>query len=527
MCERERWEVSASDCLGLRYRDLGLCDGGVMRGWILGAMVLWAAATGASANEYALSRARTLYGQMLQEGQCEVALPAAREFWRTTDFSTLPESARADFLREIVRCAWELRDQRAAVEAARAAGELGAPWTDLLLTYIGMSFEDDQLTVDSFLALSENNQRALSELPSRLAWGVIRAAKKLDEDDAAALRVHDILARTNYLPPENPNDDYLRMDHARLLLRAGMNERASVRLETITSPRLIMTMRVDRTFDALRTEAFQGRLDVLAAAEADFERAQRAQTADARKLALVVELGQALRALGRFEEARALLDRHIKRAQSADGPSVYSDIEEQLNWALNELAYVYYDLGRAAEARETFGLSIAVGEDGEWSVSQVINFASMLESEGRGADALEVLRTTGRASPYGDMWVASVRVCAADQTGNRRLRDEALAFVREHEADNRAAAARALLCVNDIEGAAAAYIRRLADEESRADALLALQDYPERSDAVFPRDDILRQRLEIVRDRADVRAAIEAVGRVEQVPLRGVYWGDF
>jgi tetratricopeptide (TPR) repeat protein len=527
MGEREPGEVAASDCSNVRYCDFGLCDGGVMRGLVLGAAILWAVTASASANEYALSRARTLYGQMQQEGQCEVALPAAREFWRSADFTTLSEQARAEFLSEIVQCAWELRDQRAAVEAARAAGQLGAPWTDFLLTYIGISFEDDQLTVDSFMALADNNPRAFAELPSRIAWGAIRAAKKLDEDGAAALRVHDVLTRANYMPPETSNDDYFRMDHAQLLLRAGSYERASARLETITEPRLVMMMRVDRTFDVIRTEAFQNRLDLVVAAEADLERARRAMTRDPAKLALVLETGQALRALGRFEEARALLDRHIKRAQSADGATVYSDIAEQLNWVLNELAYVYYDLDRAADARETFSLSIAVGESGEWSVSQVINFASMLESEGRAGDALEVLRTTGQASPYGDMWVASVRVCAADQTGDRRTRDEALAFVREHEADNRAAAARALLCVNDIDAAAGAYIRRLADEEARGDALLALQEYPERSDAVFPRDNLLRQRLEQVRDRADVRAAIDAVGRVEQVPLRGVYWGDF
>jgi len=37
---------------------------------------------------------------------------------------------------------------------------------------------------------------------------------------------------------------------------------------------------------------------------------------------------------------------------------------------------------------------------------------------------------------------------------------------------------------------------------------------------------VLRARLTQVRDRADVRAAVEAVGRIEEVPLYSVYWGD-
>ncbi|MBX9745854.1 MAG: hypothetical protein K2X34_03065, partial [Hyphomonadaceae bacterium] len=166
------------------------------------------------------------------------------------------------------------------------------------------------------------------------------------------------------------------------------------------------------------------------------------------------------------------------------------------------------------------------GEDGQWSVSQVINFASMLSAEGRPQDALEVLRTVGSASDYGDMWIAAVRACAASQLGDSDLRDTALSFLRENADDNISAAARGLLCANDLDRAAALYIRRLADPEQRGDALLALQRYTQPPN-VLPHNRALAERLEQVRARADVQAAIAAVGRIEEVPLQSVYWGDF
>jgi hypothetical protein len=124
------------------------------------------------------------------------------------------------------------------------------------------------------------------------------------------------------------------------------------------------------------------------------------------------------------------------------------------------------------------------------------------------------------------MWVASVRACAAELTGDAALRDEAMAFLREHADDNPAAITRAYLCINDLDGAADMYVRRLGDPERRDGALMALQIYADPDRPALPHNAILRQRLEQVRARADVRAAVESVGRIEEVPLRSVYWGD-
>jgi len=481
----------------------------------------------AFANDYALQRARSLYGQLRDRAQCEAALPEARTFWRSSDFQTLSPDAQAAFLNEVMLCAWDLRDSQAAIAASRAARDVGASWADYALMQIGLRFEDDALAVESFHQLAATSPPQLEELPVRFAFSVLRAARRLDASGAAELRIHDALAAAGYAPPEGVPDDSLRVSHARLLVQRGEVERARERLATVVEPREVLTMRVSRAFDPLRGDPdFERRLNVMAAAEANAARARAAADRNPRKLGLVHELAQALRVLGRREEALAELDRAILLAQAEGAAERFEDLEDNLNWLLNEKAYLLYDLGRAEDARAAFGLAIAAGESGQWSVSQVINFASMLEAEGRPADALQVLHTVGEASPYGDMWVAAVRACAAEQLGDEALRRESLALLREREADNVAARTRALLCVNDLDAAAAAYIRRLANPDEREPALLALQVYLEEPHTL-PRKRLLAESLEQVRNRPDVRSAVEAVGRIEETPLRSTYWGDF
>jgi hypothetical protein len=116
------------------------------------------------------------------------------------------------------------------------------------------------------------------------------------------------------------------------------------------------------------------------------------------------------------------------------------------------------------------------------------------------------------------MWIASVRACAADQLGDTVVRRRAMSYLREHERKNVPALARALLCVNDLEGAAALLIRRLRDRAERPDALMSLQVYSRPRGKALPRRAVLAQRLARVRERLDVSAAVEVVGRIEKVP---------
>ena len=71
-----------------------------------------------------------------------------------------------------------------------------------------------------------------------------------------------------------------------------------------------------------------------------------------------------------------------------------------------------------------------------------------------------------------------------------------------------------------MEAAAAALISQLESAEDRTDALLSLQDmrvYPS-----LPAERVADERWRELKQRADVRAAINRVGRIERYPLYSI-----
>lgn len=470
-----------------------------------------------------LARARILHQRLADRNACPVALPEAQTFRQGADYRALTTAQQIAFLGALGACAWRVGDADAVFEAAREAGALGASWAEAARIDAGARFNRPAEVLAAFADLEAAPDRVRNLAP-RHVGAVLRAARTSDPTGAAALRVYDVLLRHENVYAQQ---EFARVDHARLMLIAGDVAGARQRIGAVTDPRIVLSIRIDRTFDPLRADpAFERSLDLRVAQEAHVREAREIMARTPRQLTPVLMLAQALRALGRSREALTEIDRVLTRAEAPEGPTQFDDHDAQLNWLLNERAYALYDLNRADEARDTLRRAALSHEGAGINVSQAINYASMLVAEGRPQEALTALTLVGDASPYGNMWSASVRACAAEQLGDAAQRDEALAFLRAHEADNPAALARGLLCVNDLDGAAALYIRRLANPELREDALLALQIYRAYARTPLTFDALLDQRLAIVRNRPDVRAAAEAVGRIEEAPLYPVYWGS-
>ena len=481
--------------------------------------------SGGCAGEPARPRVAATTAPARQPTQCEAQLPRARELWGSARLESLTEAERAGLLRWISHCGPTL-GEKDAIAAARAGVRLGVPVAERQLLKLGMEFKNDAVTVEAFHSLAAGSPVQFSRLESRLIIGAMEAARRLDATGDAELEVHETLLARGFTFPDRSPDDGVRVAHARLLAERGQLDRARERLATVVAPASILTVRTHRVFDPLRADpAFERRLDMRAAAEASLARARAAAAADPRKVDRTLRLVGALVTLGRLDEALAEVERVLVLTRDPESASRLDDLGERVNWLLNRKAQLLYDLDRPVEGRAVFREAIAVGEDGKPNVSQIINFATLLEQEGRPTEALSMLRKVGRASPYGEMWIASVRACAADQLGDTAARRSAIAYLREHERNNVAALARALLCVNDIDGAAALFIRRLRDRSERSDALMSLQVYSPPRGKALPRRAVRADRLARVRDRLDVRAAVEVVGRIEKVPLP-VYWVD-
>ena len=166
-----------------------------------------------------------------------------------------------------------------------------------------------------------------------------------------------------------------------------------------------------------------------------------------------------------------------------------------------------------------------VAEDGGLNVSQIINLAEEFDDVQRPAKALEVLKVFGPTgldrptSPYGAMQVMLSRACAYAQTEEFGNLGSALTYLAAHEADDVATRTQALLCANNLDGAAELYIRRLAQSKDRAEALMALSTFlPPKVNPPWAAEVLRRQVL--VAKRPDVQAAIARAGHTETIALR-------
>ncbi len=440
----------------------------------------------------------------------------ANAFSKSSRFAGMEPERQSVLLERLLYCARYRDDDEVALEVGRAALALRTPRASILALRVGLYSRDDALALAAFHDLASRAPARLKRSDLYLL-GVIAAARRTDPTGIAELRVHDRLVALKY-ELRHDSEDALRVAHAHALVRRGQLDRARQRLGPVVNPYEILTLRVSRVFDPLRRDPeFERRLDVRVAAEANLVRARAEVAVRPRRLQRVRALARALRSLGRAQEALTALDRAIARASASGAKYRFDDIEF-LPWLLNAKGSALYELGRTGEAHAALGSAITAEEPAS-RVNHVINFASGLEAEGKAAEAMALLRRAGwNLSPHGRMASASVTACAAEQLGDAKALAAAMAYLREHERDAIALRARALLCVNDIDEAAAVYVRRLRDPVEYADALLALQIYSE-SARRLPRVAIRAQRLALVRERPEVRAAIEAVGHIEQVPL--------
>lgn len=236
--------------------------------------------------------------------------------------------------------------------------------------------------------------------------------------------------------------------------------------------------------------------------------------------------GNALRALGRDEEALAVLlpfASDMKKVEAAG---------EDGFWVTNEAAFTLSALGRHDEAVALYDKLLALGIDKYPElVSMAINRGEALTAAGRFKEAVtdSAAQDAGKlyASPYGYMWIWSNAACGHAMAGDAAGAAPWLAKLEKGSEDNRAAHLRALLCANDMDGAEKVLIARLKSDDG-PQMLLKLQDYrggdSGTGGAVAK---VIEPRFLALRDRPAVREAIAGTGRILSLPLSRTYWGDY
>jgi tetratricopeptide (TPR) repeat protein len=426
-----------------------------------------------------------------------------------------------NFLWHLANCAYELDRLAAAFKYADRAAAIDpeSEWPQVLRMYYGYRHGNPEASLDALHVLSRIAPERVREADEGLVNALLREASKLDPKGGRELAAFAWLDNAKYAVPPPNFDDFMRMRRGRLLLGRGRVEEARRVLRGVASIDAIVEMRVDRRFDPLRGEpAFESQLEVRAAAAKDVERTRAAMRANPRSMEAVFRHTTVLGQVARDAEALAIVDEALARIDAE--PAAFDDVEDYRNWMFQRRGTLLSSLGRTEEARAAMQTAAGLKEHGEVNVSNAINLAGHLVAEGRAAEALALVPRVGEASPYGKAWIETVRTCAGVQLKDEELVAAALDNLKAREADNPAALTRALLCTNDLDGAAASMIRRLVDEEMRAQALLDLQDTLDSGRKEdFPFGKTLQARFVALRDRKDVRAAVAKVGRIEKLPL--------
>lgn len=318
--------------------------------------------------------------------------------------------------------------------------------------------------------------------------------------------------------------DGLRLEAAEGLLAKGDTLGARKLIFSLRTTKSILRTLISRKWDALREagDPLERLSQSIAASDEASNSALLAKPGDPE---IILSRALFLRSVGRESDALQLL---LPKAQDFGW---VKEQDEDGYWVVNETAYALVALGRRDEAVSLMQRLVALGlRQNPSLISMAINSIGIMSdagSFGKSAEYATMLATTQSdlASPYGRMWMWAGAVCGHALDDNLAAAQPWLAKLKSGEEDNPAALTRALLCANDLDGAAASVVRRLEGDDPE-DMLVALQTYTAGPELPASRKG-LEERLSQIKARGDVQAAIARHGRVMTLPLSRSYWGLF
>lgn len=305
-----------------------------------------------------------------------------------------------------------------------------------------------------------------------------------------------------------------------LQIQSGQSDRVAATLERIDSPLEILALRADKRFDRF-IDRDSPRFDPEKAAQRHLD-ALRVKTLLAPEaITALVEMSDAMLTLGQHAEVVALTERVATAATDTSIPRTF-DQSGDIAWLLNHRAIAQRRLGDTDAALATMEIAAQFHEEGTTNISQRLNLAVWQVALQQPREALDSIQRAGEdLSPYGEAVQQWVRFSAYRQLGDAVQADSAKAWLKAHEEAANGYVVETLLEDNALDQAAAHLIADLRASDRRSDTLMSLQQL--RTVPSLPGDAERDRRWQRVVERADVQAALNAVGRSER---HGLFGGD-
>jgi tetratricopeptide (TPR) repeat protein len=360
-------------------------------------------------------------------------------------------------------------------------------------------------------------QRAL-ELDERQVYRVSHRLGKDASNRAVRIAYLDALFDAGWQHEDGRQASILWRELARLKLEDGDTPRAIAAAGRVRAADDIVRMRIDKRYDAVMSALTPEQLDIEKAAAGELAVLEAAVQREPRRLEHVMTLTYSLLDLGQWQRVLDICDGVLKTAAAAGKNAPYDDADEYLIWIRDNRSRALVQLGRVDEAAAAWEKARRLPEDGADNVSQAINLAVLYGQMGRTDKALKSLASVrDNVSPFGWMQYHSARLAALMRTPDAPMAVESLDYIRQHRTDSEGTLTDALIVAGRMDEAAQSLIARLENADTRNDALMDVQNF--KFAAPTPIVAEILERARQLKARPDVAKAIEAVGRVMDVPL--------
>lgn len=323
------------------------------------------------------------------------------------------------------------------------------------------------------------------------------------------------LDRANYTGNEPLEfTDWLYTDLLREYVKRQQLQDAKRLLEKFVQASVLVNIRIDRDFEALwfRPE-FAHLLDFRDFPRRELENAQHLLAKYPKSWKSVADVAYALRINGRNEEAVSLARSAIEKSGS------YTFEPGHELWLKNELALGLLALGRFDEANAVLESisKVNLKKNGE-AVSQMLNYGSTLMAQGKTEKAIAVVKKTeGFVSNRGDLVAKHVMACSMQQTNNPEAARPILAQMLVNDENGVDMVLKTMACLKETEQLEIYAITKLAIEKEKLSILRMLVTCKINPLAPAMDQEIDRQ-FASLSERPDVKKAVDAVGTLLSFP---------
>lgn len=303
---------------------------------------------------------------------------------------------------------------------------------------------------------------------------------------------------------------------ARLQIETDSGRDVAATLERIRTPQALIALRSDKRFDRYVDRA-DPRYDPERAARQHLDDLRVSSLLDRSLNAALVDFSATQLMLGENEQIVQFTDAMAQFVSEGNLPG--GNEAPWMAWLLTNRMVALRRLDRLDDAVAMARLAEKVGARGEDHLDHVMNLAFMLAATDQLDEAQTVLARLEKPTPYGESAQALIDFVAARKRGDAAAAATARATLVRNRDTARTFHREMLLEEGDLDGAAAALIGQLQSTDDRNEALLDLQDmrvYPS-----LPSEVEIDARWRQLKQRAEVRAAIAKVGRIERYALYG------